>query len=653
MANNFQIALTNVPFDNEFNNVLRFGSRLEQEAYFDVNTLFLNAPKVNFNVGAFEVTNVFVNYPAGTDLTSLMNNNYAIVKDTTNKIYYYYFVEMCLQDSGTQLALNLKMDIFQTYYIDVNFTDCNIRRAHLNRWYNTSSDPVAFDGSVNSQLFETEKLTPLPKRLTKRTKIELNIDSTANSQLNEWLHKVAYWQYVFVSASPIDLKFDSGNIVAKLDPLTYFNKTTDLSGIDAGCAVLCFPIMKQNYSLGGLKFDDGQGNTLTIDEFGLRNFKAFNTNTSYFYATKLSIMPPFEYRQYNANEYSINADTITIHATPYTNNWSFGNNIDIYKIMGSFGLIHLKTQILTELKSSYTITDDFSFTKSTIKGIKNPKFNPKLLNENYKELKLTSGSDGFNYDIQKLNSKNLTILYSEPITPDVTRSYMRVNTTGIYIADCAKNFTGLVSAQDNSLPIQNDQLSVWLANNKNYYMQATVGAIGQMANGLIGGIVGGASKGVAGSIAGATTGLATTGLNVLTKFANLDLTIDNMRSAPGILKNSNGNAPLNANITELGLFIEEYSALNNELSIINDKMFMFGFTYNKIGNIKNFDNIRHYFNYIEADVEMITSTKNLSNIIKSRFIEAFNRGVRFWNAEENVFDGTFSYANENYERSLE
>ena len=653
MATNFQIALTNVPFDNEFNNVLRFGSRLEQEAYFNVNTLFLNAPKVNFNVGAFEITNVFVNYPAGTDLTALMNNNYAIVKDTTNNIYYYYFVEMCLQDSGTQLALNLKMDIFQTYYIDVNFTDCNIRRAHLNRWIDNGDNTVSFDGTVNSQLFEAEQMPQFPKRLTKRTKIELDIDKTSNSPLNEWLHKVAYWQYVFVASSPIDLKFDSGNITAKLDKLTYYNENTDLSGINSGCAVLCFPIMKGAYDLGGLKFSDGQGNTLDINEASLINFMAFNQNTSYFYASKISIMPPFVYRQYSNSEYSISGDTLTINATPYSNNWTFGY-LDIYKVMGSYGIIHLRGQVLEPLKSKYTLSDNFSFSKSYIKSYKRLTLNPKLLCENFKELKLTSVSDSFNYDIQKLNAKNVNVLYSEPITPDVTRSYMRLETTGIYIPECAENYTGLLSSQDNSLPIQNDQLSAWLASNKNYFMQATVGAIGQVANGLIGGIVGGSTKGVGGAIVGATTGLATTGINVMTKFANLELTIDNMRSAPGTLKNINGNAPLNSNISKIGLYIEEYSALINELEIANDKMFMFGFSYNKIGSIKNFDNIRHYFNYIEADVEMITSnTHKLSNIIKSRFKEAFNRGVRFWNAEQNVFDGTFSYANENYERSLE
>ena len=46
--NDYQIALTNVNFDDTYNNVLLFDSREIQEAYFKVNTLFENAPKCNF-----------------------------------------------------------------------------------------------------------------------------------------------------------------------------------------------------------------------------------------------------------------------------------------------------------------------------------------------------------------------------------------------------------------------------------------------------------------------------------------------------------------------------------------------------------------------------------------------------------------------------
>ena len=38
--NDYQIALTNVNFDDTYNNVLLFDSREIQEAYFKVNTLF-------------------------------------------------------------------------------------------------------------------------------------------------------------------------------------------------------------------------------------------------------------------------------------------------------------------------------------------------------------------------------------------------------------------------------------------------------------------------------------------------------------------------------------------------------------------------------------------------------------------------------------
>lgn len=661
MANNYQIALTNVPFDNEFNNVLRFGSRLEQEAYFDVNTLFLNAPKVNFNVGAFEITNVFVNYPAGTDLTSLMNNNYAIVKDTTNNIYYYYFVEMCLQDSGTQLALNLKMDIFQTYYIDVDFTDCNIRRAHLNRWIDNGDSTVSFDGTVDSKLFEIEKVAELPKRLTKRTKLNLEIDTTNNSQFNEWINEnVLYWQYIFVGTGSYNYTFiettSNNSFNDKLSPMRYTQANDVLISLDhrimdSGCGVLCFPVMRTNKNL----FFQGSQHKFKINNTAFEDFKQMNANMTNVYASKISICPPFMVRSYE-NEYIIDGNGDLIINGFLDTGLSLAKSSIGMQILNTttyngdrWGLINVLTQFISKpFKCHYTIDNDFTFNKSSIVGVnKNKVLNPKLLSSNFKELKLTSISDNFNYDIQKLNAKEITLLYTEALTPDVTRAYLRIETSGIYIAKCAENYTGLLSAQDNALAVQNDQLSAWLANNKNYFMQATVTALKGVATGAMGGAVAG---GISGAGMGALTSISRSAFD----FASLELTLDNMRSAPAMLKNANGNAPTNAGISEIGIYIEEYSSLDNELEIVNDKMQLYGFTYNKLGNIKNFDNIRHFYNYIEADVEMITSTtKKISNIIKSRFKEAFNRGVRFWNAEADVFDGTFSYAKENYERSLE
>ena len=75
----------------------------------------------------------------------------------------------------------------------------------------------------------------------------------------------------------------------------------------------------------------------------------------------------------------------------------------------------------------------------------------------------------------------------------------------------------------------------------------------------------------------------------------------------------------------------------------NDVMYKNGFAYNRVDSISNYDNIRYYFNYIEADVETITG--RMSNIEKERLRERLT-AVRFWNTD------TLQYSLENYERRL-
>ena len=123
-----------------------------------------------------------------------------------------------------------------------------------------------------------------------------------------------------------------------------------------------------------------------------------------------------------------------------------------------------------------------------------------------------------------------------------------------------------------------------------------------------------------------------------------------MASAPDLLKNSNGNAIFNAAINQFGLFIEEYSALDNELNIENDYMDMTGYSLNLIGQVKSYDHIRARFNFVQANISEIDGTVPISEVIHDKFRELFRRGVRFWNPNDAHL---FEYNYENYERSLE
>lgn len=80
-------------------------------------------------------------------------------------------------------------------------------------------------------------------------------------------------------------------------------------------------------------------------------------------------------------------------------------------------------------------------------------------------------------------------------------------------------------------------------------------------------------------------------------------------------------------------------------SNIYNLMNLYGYTYNQLDNIKNIDNLRHYHNYVEADVTTISGV-SVSNAIREDIKSRFNQGVRFWNSDN------IQYDMENYENWL-
>ena len=73
-------------------------------------------------------------------------------------------------------------------------------------------------------------------------------------------------------------------------------------------------------------------------------------------------------------------------------------------------------------------------------------------------------------------------------------------------------------------------------------------------------------------------------------------------------------------------------------------MFKFGFSLNIIDNINNYF-IRKYFNYIEANIEVIDAPISIDE--KNRIRNLFDKGIRFWNSDN------IQYTLENYEGWLD
>lgn len=648
MSQNYKLTLVNVWWTESGIDTRFFDSISDQKTYFDDLMEGVSTPFVNFQMENNIDTRVTYKENSTRSVEELMRCNYCIVqkfneeKDTEIE-RRYFFAYPRKQDSQGQIIVDLSLDDIQTNYVRHKSTiaPCQIMRSHLDRWVDNLNDTISFNGNITSKLFEREQITEVAKRLTHRTKLNLKVSDSAT--INQWYNSnILGWVYVYCDIRSYKVGTSGSSDIFRLASSPQVVESMG-SIPQMPLSVFSYPVFKSDSDNSKYIIFKGArsgGTPINIDVKvgfkGFNGFKQYNDNSSYIKSIKFSILPPMEFNNsFTTIENNIMKVDMSGLQMPFKQQVFGFLEDNVSNIDGLINVLKYKSTFETE---QYVVNKNLTFYKSVIKnGTKNPSYNPKLLNSDYFELKITNErGNGFSYDFQKLNNKNLTLLYTEVLTPDITRSYLRIkDPTGVYIQETDENLTGLVDSADMSLMVDNDQLSQMLANNKNFYLQNYLN-VGEKA--LMGGI--------GGAVAGGGYGaLISAGVNAGMSLINMQLSIDNMRNAPKDLKNSNGNAYFNTSYCEPGLYVEEYEILENEKKIINDTMFMNGYSTNLIGKVSDYDSIRKVFNYLSANVETITAS--ISNDEKERLKQKL-LNIRFWNTD------TIDYENaKNYERWLD
>lgn len=651
----YQIALINYQFDSDYENARRFDSRAQQVAYFEELAGGSWTSLANFNVGNLSNTNQVIDFEDSASIADLLSRDYAVIRGTNGE-YLYYFVTSSRQESGTRIALELELDVIQMYYIDIMFQQCIIQRAHLSRFIDRGGI-YQFDSSLTSKLFSREEIQNVSKYLTKRTKLKLEYDNLDDGEnvFNKWLDdNILCWVYYYLVPQGYHIVSTSYNDTVR---------ETNINGKGIGLTVLCHPVYKSDLSYANkIKINSTsvtKGGDFAITEGGLKMFITMNEDLpNNIYQTKYSLIAPFERNLWN---YSIDSNNNLV-LTSGVGTMPSQHNITLAPIAfatPNIGFIIVDTQNGNSLDTSYESDKKMFFNKSEIVGVlKNKDLNPKLLGADFFSIALsTNDGQRFEYDLQKVGLNFMSIKYYEPLLYDITRGYMRYQgyDNSVYKEVSAFNFTGLVYTSDNTLPFTVTQISAFLAENKNFFQIAQMqkdysfvkSSLG-MASGALA-VVGGAISANPVAIGGGVLAMGNAGANMYgaeMEYKNKMLTIDNMRSAPDMVKNASGNAIFTNAISKLGLYVEEYSALDNELEMANDTMYLYGFTYNRLDNIKNCDNLRKYFNYVRALVSDLGGI-SMSSIVKDKIKLIFARGIRFWNSDN------INYFYENYERWLE
>lgn len=671
----FQLGLLDFPFDMNGEDTRYFSSKQEQIAYFNDKVSNGSTPFINIDVPSFDslfITQQVYQAPVGLPGKQFdyANKNYAVLQVSLDKKYYfYYYITKSTIGADGKMLLDLRLDTVQTFFFDpkISFSDCMIERAHLNRFQETSGPRVNFIADPASKIFNAEEGMNFPKRLVSRDRLSLKF--TGNAAVDDWLNEnVAYWVYVFIDPTaaykiPYIYGGNDGEVTAQV-----FGRTIYPLGEDGATGCICYPIYihEPDYENGTsanttnvikvkTTFNDKEYEFIP-NMYAANKFEGKNAETRHYYTKKISIIPPFDF----ADDLAVVGGNLIVSAESQVGNpamtfnekitstelYGFNSAIYIYTHKSfNMGLFFGSVQKEKELFSyDYFMTELNSVAKSEIIAPQSPNlaYNPKLNGQNFKELVITAANgDTFAYDIQKINSNDILFMYSEPIQPEITRYYMRLKPTGLYLTGTEENYTGLVGSTDNGLAFTNDAYAAFIANNKNFFMQSNL----KIGFGAVKSTAGVISQAASGKAAGAVGSGISAGLDVAQTLIDRSMTVDNMKNAPDQLKNANGNVIFNMFATDLGLYVEKYSALEGDLKTANDFMNLYGFTFNSIANVKDYAHIRKYHNYVKAQLQGIVG--NISNTARDDLRQRFASGIRFWN-QDNI-----SYQYENYELWLE
>lgn len=678
----YKIALTQVIFDNSYNNVLRFSSLAEQKAYFKLDTLFSTLPDVNMPFGTFYMTRVPIRIDESLQNEAL-SYNYAIVKDLEQAdVYYFYFVKNASYDAGnTQMLCDLELDIFNTYYIDTQFTPCLINRAHIDRWSEVTDGKVKFNTNSTSLLFEQESIRPQAKRLVKRKQFALTSDKIGGggemsyiSQANlDFLDKhVKGWVYVYLNKSATTLLTGLKNLLVE---------KSNGASVVMPYYVLVYPLLDNTsqilVNMSTSPTTSGTQYRWSFDELQ----KYISQLAPYILDINISQENPFpNFTSFNSGDTIILAPTtdgVITTANMYQNtsatHFSYGEFTVIGKDQYSSGSVvfclyqhETASDLLSEDTMNsrhFDIGTDYEFNVSDIiTSAHDIKYNPKLLTEQYTEFKLSVGTGVPQiYDLLKMGDNDIRISWRTTLICGITRYYIgaypnkfiepeidyteEINKC-IYNPETFKSFVGASVSQDTSMPYSENMLEQFLAQNKNFYMQRTYNMASQLAKGTIASIGGKTTQ-------GAVANMGETLVGMLDTYVNSEFTLDNMNNAPEKYIAVDGNPITTMGVNDNMAYYEIWQVLQNELVISDNIMNKNGYTYNRIDNIKNVDNIRHYWNYVQAQLENLYSTKIMSNNAREKFKEVFARGVRFWNITDLVTNNTFDFnIHENYERRI-
>ncbi len=669
--------LTNVWWDNTYTNVRCFASKEEQAGYFGIPACFNSSKEINFNFRKTFRTTQVVKSPNNKPFENF-NYNYLIVQDNryglSNNCLFYFIVDFDFDNGGVVANLQLELDISQTYQFNygLHYKNSFIRRAHLDRWVRNGED-LSFNFNEDSLLNLNEQIDANQRLVKIETPIitkDCNLNNV-NETITKWLNdNIKAWEYVYLDHNHdfVYLKNLGGNTDSLKNLKLYITDYKSLS--------TCAPLYKGSKKIYVTYYDRiGTLKKTPLLNESIRALKSMNNDNEYIFKDEYSAVCPFNEIDftrlsidsdgnliYNANDNFYNTlagvdDTMFGNSVVLKNQSLSGSHLPDYMFITVEYATSNTTEILSLLyfvpkMPKYYISTDLStnITRSAIvDNIRHMNFEPKLKLSNFCHIEVDlAGNQTYTYSYNTLMAQapvsyfEITKHLSPSISLEMIKYYPRFS--NIYTETSNKDIGGLISNEDNTLPLINSAYSTYLANNKNAWLQQVgIKSITDTFNAVRGGQIAGINPLVS----------LVTGEKALTDIAgnivNYSLSMDNLKNSPSNINNASGGILLSLNNHDLQPRIKYYDAINCDKQAIFDYLYEYGYIVNRIGEINDYKHVRHYFNYIQADVDVVYCDNYfLNNEVKEKVKEIYKNGVRFWWVEMPTFDHNL----ENYEENL-
>lgn len=126
--------IKNVPFYNNYRDVINFDNKINQENYFK------SLPNVSLTNFKYVRNNGAIKVPYYRD--EILDYNYMMFKNKAygDKYFYAFITNISYINPNTSLV-EFELDIWQSWYFDITFKESYIEREHCTRW-NSDGSPV-------------------------------------------------------------------------------------------------------------------------------------------------------------------------------------------------------------------------------------------------------------------------------------------------------------------------------------------------------------------------------------------------------------------------------------------------------------------------------------------------------------------------------